>query len=496
MGFVEAELISLQQTNDSTHIAKYFFGRKHQQIKIFYNKNTFRKKDLQKISKNSTNEYFMLPFEKIESALIKLNNIQTQNGNAFARLGLKKIQLGKNNILEAELNTDYGNKRTIDTVIIKGYENFPRSFVKHYAGIKIGQSFIKPDIIKKNSSIDNLGFADAEKSPEVLFRKNKTEVYLYIIKKNFNLFDGVLGFSTNDKTQKLNFNGYLDLELNNNLNFGEQLSINYKADGNDQRNFKIKTKLPYLFNTPFGVGAELKIFKRDSTFATTDQQIRATYQIYPSLDTYLGYKGYESTNLLDVNNTSINVLDYKSRFVSAGFSFSKLQNNFLFPFGTLINVETEIGKRESENSNNDQLRISMEAQQIFNLTPTQSIYIKNGTSILFGEDYFTNELFRFGGINSMRGFEENSIDANFFSAVNTEYRYQPGNNLYLHSILDLAYFENQLQDTQEKLLSLGIGIGLQTEAGIFNFSVANGFNESTTFDISNTKIHISVRSKF
>ena len=112
------------------------------------------------------------------------------------------------------------------------------------------------------------------------------------------------------------------------------------------------------------------------------------------------------------------------------------------------------------------------------------------------DTYLTNELYQFGGINSIRGFGENSIDASFYSVLNTEYRYQFNNNMYLHSIIDLAYFENQNIDLKEKLYSFGFGIGLKTSPGILKFSIANGITENQDFNFSNTKFHISIRSEF
>jgi hemolysin activation/secretion protein len=107
-----------------------------------------------------------------------------------------------------------------------------------------------------------------------------------------------------------------------------------------------------------------------------------------------------------------------------------------------------------------------------------------------------NELFRFGGINSIRGFDENSIDASLFSVINTEYRYQFNDGVYLHSIIDVGYFENQTISLKEKLYSFGFGFGLNTKAGLFRFNVANGNRQNTPFNLSNTKVHISISSKF
>ncbi len=194
-----------------------------------------------------------------------------------------------------------GTIRSIDRIVIKGYEKFPKSFLKYYAGIKIGNTFNKEKIITQSEALNTLGFANNIKPPEALFKKDSTTVYFYLEKQKNNLFDGILGFSTDEETQRLILNGYINLELNNNLNYGEQFTLNYKADGDDQQSFRVKVTLPYLLKSPFGLGLELNIFKRDSTFVTTEQKALVSYQITPVTNSYAGYKGYESSNLLNEN---------------------------------------------------------------------------------------------------------------------------------------------------------------------------------------------------
>src|SRR5690606_1882469 len=186
--------------------------------------------------------------------------------------------------------------------------------------------------------------------------------------------DGILGFATDEETQKLALNGYLNLELNNNLNFGEQLLINYKADGQEQVNFRTKLTLPYLFKTPFGISGELKIFKRDSTFITTEQQLRATYQINPKSTTYIGYKGYDSSNLLDEVIAGTPIEDFKSKFFIFGGTYIKTQNRALFPVKTSILLDAGIGSREKEITTENQMRIETTINNIFNLNFNNSFF--------------------------------------------------------------------------------------------------------------------------
>ena len=496
IGFIENELRSLQKKNDSTYIALYHLGPKYKSIQLFYSKKDFSKKELLQVSKKITDSYFTLPFNTIESSITKLNSLKTENGNAFARIKLENITKRKKGSLSANIVVVNGDARTIDSIIVKGYEKISKSHIKYYAGIKKGKKFNKSNLIEKSNILNSLGFVSVTKPPEILFKKDSTIVYLYLKKEKNNLFDGILGFATDEDSQKLIFNGYLNLELNNNLNFGEQFLLNYKADGKDQQNFRARLILPYLFNTPFGLITELKIFKRDSTFSTSDQLIKVRYQINPTSKTYLGYKAYESSNLRKDNSINIDVEDYTSKFLLAGLSYTKTQNNILFPIKSKFHLDTEIGSKETKITTESQLRASLLFYYIFNLNYKNSIYLKNNTKAVNSDSYLINELFRFGGINSIRGFNENSIDASFYSVLNSEYRYQFNQDIYIHSIIDFAYFENQITALKQKLYSFGIGIGLQTSAGIIKFSIANGNAENQDFNFSNTKIHISISSKF
>ncbi|MEZ4818303.1 MAG: BamA/TamA family outer membrane protein, partial [Flavobacteriaceae bacterium] len=130
------------------------------------------------------------------------------------------------------------------------------------------------------------------------------------------------------------------------------------------------------------------------------------------------------------------------------------------------------------------------------LNERNSIFIKNHTRFLNSPNYLTNELFRFGGINSLRGFRENSIDASLFSALTTEYRYLLDQNAYVHSIIDIAYFENETVNINEELYGFGLGLGLNTKAGLFKFNIANGFSKNQSIRFDNTRIHIIYITRF
>ncbi|NCT17543.1 MAG: BamA/TamA family outer membrane protein, partial [Flavobacteriia bacterium] len=190
------------------------------------------------------------------------------------------------------------------------------------------------------------------------------------------------------------------------------------------------------------------------------------------------------------------VTDYTSAFFIFGGQFTKQQNNSLFPIKTTARISNEIGSRKIGDLSTNQFRTKVLANHIFQLNDFNSIYLNNQTEIVSSDTFLINELVRFGGINSIRGFDENSINASMFSVLNTEYRYQLGNDAYIHTIMDIAYFENKITPAKSQLYSFGIGLGMSTKAGIFKLNIANGKLKDQSFKLSNTKIHLSLTTVF
>ena len=76
----------------------------------------------------------------------------------------------------------------------------------------------------------------------------------------------MLGLQPDANTGRVNLTGDIDLRLRNALRRGEAIALNWRSLQNATQDLKVAGNLPYAFNTPFGIDASLKLFKRDSTF--------------------------------------------------------------------------------------------------------------------------------------------------------------------------------------------------------------------------------------
>ncbi|PIX10410.1 MAG: hypothetical protein COZ75_01490, partial [Flavobacteriaceae bacterium CG_4_8_14_3_um_filter_34_10] len=271
LGYINLQKSDLLKKNDSTYSVSFELKTKYEKIRLFFPDNFeqlgLTQKDFQKFSMESSHTYFTVDFKQIEFTLNTLNHKISEMGFPFTYLQLKELKPTLDTIptIEAQLVIVTDTKRKITEIEIKGYEKFPTSYLKYALGIRKGMLFQKQKITEKSNLLNNLGFAKNTKAPEVLFTNEETRLYLYIEKKNNNLFDGIIGFATNEDSKKLEFSGYLNLVLNNNLNYGEKFAVNYKNDGNEQQQFRVNAELPYLFKSPVGLELELQFFKKDST---------------------------------------------------------------------------------------------------------------------------------------------------------------------------------------------------------------------------------------
>ena len=492
-GYIESQIIEILKTPPQI-IVKLSLGSKYESIQLHASKPVFELLELDAVKNSDGSPNYTVEIGALESLLKLLTELLTSKSYPFASVSLKRIIPIDSSTLRADLVVDTKQARQLQSVEIKGYEKFPRSYIKHYLGIKTNTPFDLKAIQSKTEALDQLQFTKQIRPAEVLFTQDTTRVYLYLENIKSNRFDGFLGFGSDERSGDLELNGYLNLNLINNLNFGEAFRLNYRSDENDLKTFEAQLTLPYLFKTPIGSELELNIFKKDSTFTTAEQAAKVFYQINPKQKVFLGIRSTQSNALLQ--DTTPNVNDYKTNAYEFKYTYEKrTPQNLLFPINSALELRLSRSKRKTTNAKTNQTLYKLDAAKIVNLNRKNSFYIKLQLQGIDSDTYLQNELIRFGGINSIRGFEENSITATRLGVLVSEYRYRLSSTLYVHSIVDAGYFETSAQPDQ-KLYGFGFGFGLLTDAGLLKFNLANGQVENQNFRFSDSKIHLSLRTTF
>ncbi|MCK8141525.1 hypothetical protein MW871_06415 [Flavobacterium sp. I-SCBP12n] len=502
LGYIDNITDDAKLINDSIYISEFILGEKIKFLTINLDTDSLLASI---ISSSIKNNKIQLPYNEIDFFLKETSQKLEKIGYALAKLKLINIERNQNT-LYADLKLETAQKRNLNTITIRYAEEettkFPKGHLKQINKKYQNTIFNQKTVEKINDDFNKFSFVNQVKYPEILFTQDSTTIYVYLEKRKSNNFDGFLGFSNNEN-KKITLNGYLDLKLDNILGSGEELSVYWKSDGNNQKSFKGSLEIPYLFKSPVGIKTQLNIFRQDSTFQNTNIAIDLSYFINYGSRIYIGYHTTESSNIQNLESNLIS--DFNNSFITSSFEFTKFNNpNTAFPIKTQIGTSLALGSREiknlTNNTTNQQFIINLNIKHNILLNNKSAIELKTQNYYMQSKRYLANELFRFGGLNSIRGFPENSLNAYYYSTITTEYRYLITPNLYIHSILDYSILKNKLEFSNsiytENLIGLGAGIGINTKNGLFKIAVANGNNTKNKFETYNTILHISYNVKF
>ncbi|MEM6720499.1 MAG: hypothetical protein AAF611_14325 [Bacteroidota bacterium] len=495
VGYFDATYSKLEKVTDSVYQSTFSLNKKYTSLNINYNRDNLDESLLKVFNLQYTDSTLTITPENLPPFLEAIVENFQNTGNPFAEVQLQNIRKEQETIF-ADLTIKVTEKRRLDKVIIKGYEKFPKSFTKNYLRLT-SNTFNKEEITKQTKRINELSFARQLKDPEILFTKDSTILYVYIEKVKSNFFDGFIGFNSEEETGNLKLNGYLDLKLMNNLNAGEQFNILWKNDGNGQTKFLADLRIPYIFNSPVGINAGLDIFRRDSLFNIVNTKLNAFYQINQNNQVHVGIQQTESNNLLEDASLNTTIDDYTSFFTTAGYTFTKRNDAFsIFPRKMFVSFEGQVGTRKNDAESNEQTKFSFHGNYLWELNNRNFIYVNNTSEALISNQYLTNEKFRLGGIQSIRGFNENSLEATLYSTINTEYRYILSRNSYVHSIIDFTYLQDDLIQNDVKLYGFGFGLGIRSRSGLLKINYAVGRTDNAPIRLSESKVHISLSTSF
>lgn len=431
-----------------------------------------------------------MPIDKLQATLLKISKELDTNGKSFSKVQLKNILI-RDTTLFAHLDINPSKKRTIDKVIIKGYNEFPKSYLKNYFNIKPTDVFNQQKISEISEASNNLNFIKEIKSPEVLFTKDSTLLYMYLKKHQNNRFDGIIGFSSKENGDLL-FNGNLDIELNNILNTGEKFGLLWNSIGEEKQELKLLTEIPYIFNSKISPELSFNLYKQDSTFLSSKFDTRISYHLNTKTKLAFTYNSENSENLQE--NLTSTIKTYNNYFLGLQLKYTIPKNDIFLNNKFQLNLNPSFGKRETDENSTNQYKLEASITYLWDLNSRNTIFIKNKTGYLNSDNYINNELFRIGGANSIRGFNEQSISTNKYTYFNLEYRYLTSEKSYLYTITDIGRIN--LNTKNENLLGLGLGYLFNTNNSQINLSFTTGKTRLQNIDFKNIKLIINWVNRF
>lgn len=454
------------------------------------------------------------PFNPKQLELLFKRIIQyyENNGYPFASVQLDSLEL-EENLIKASLLINQNQYYSIDSILVLGDGKAHDNYLRRHLGLKENEPYQEEKITAISNRIREIPFLELSKEPEVQYYEKGVKIILNTKKKRASRFDGVLGLLSDETTGNIELTGDVDLNLINPFNRGENIGLNWRKLKGNSQDLKILMRYPYFLNSPFGLEFDFKLFKRDSSFIDLQTRIGFNYNLRRAEFIRMFYSNKSSNllsrkSLITNSNGQLPLLgDIRINAFGVGYQISRLDYQFNPRKGIELNGDFSVGLKrllkiaalEEENPGIYENVKTQTTQYDGKLIVNTFIPIKNRSTIklgnqsasTFSERLYFNELLRIGGLKTLRGVDEESINVSTYSIFTLEYRFLLDRNSFFSLFADGAYYEaeyleNYIKDTP---YGIGAGVSFETAAGIFTINYAVGKQFDNPVDIRAAKVH-------
>jgi uncharacterized protein YozE (UPF0346 family) len=511
-GYISASIDSI--LNDSLNYRVYISaGKRHKWVNLVY-----AKQDQAIVSKLGYNERFFskrpFNFSELSKFMEKIISYYENNGYPFAMAKLDSLQFNNEN-LSAKLKIEKNVFVKLDSLVTEGSGKVNQKFLLRYLGIKNGMPYNTQVFMGVSKKIKQLPFVTEKKPPIIQLTDKQNKLFLFLEKKNASQFDGIVGILPGDNGKTI-FTGDLKIKMVNTIfKSGETVDIQWRRLQTQTQDLKAIIIYPYIAGLPVGVDYNIKIYKKDTTFLDVNNALGLNYYFNGLNHLKVFYKQRNANLISTAGLSNITVLPEYADVITKAYGLGLFIEKYDYKFnprkGLGMNVQGSVGSRQIKKNPrvNDVAYSTLELKSsqyqtegsivgYFNLFKNHVVKLSSQFGSVFGNTIYKNELFRIGGLRTLRGFDEESIYASTYVIPTIEYRFLFEKNSNLFVFGEGAWYENSSVAgyTNDIPISIGAGINFETKAGIFNLSYAIGKQQGNGFDLRVGKIHAGLTALF
>lgn len=446
-------------------------------------------------------------FEKI------LSHAENQ-GFPFAAVSLDSIERDEHQ-LSASLNLNYGPIITFDTLQVTGDSKIKPDFLGKFLQIRPGDAYSQKKVDDGIRLVRNLPYLRWSGEPEMSFQNEEATLYLPISDRRINSIDGIIGFLPNElEGGRMLITGQFDLALFNVGGRGRNFELHWQSFNQFSQSLNVSALEPMLMGSSIDLRISFSLLKEDTTFLARDFRLDMGYRL--GANTYMKvFSRRQAGDLLAVNglaeaSTLPEVGDFRFNSYGLGLEQSWLDDRFFPRRGALANFEFSIGNKnilintalpasiyEGLELRTIQYYMTGSFEKHFYWNSRWGLFTKASLGWMENPNLFINDLFRLGGLRTIRGFNENFFFANNYAFLNFEPRYYFDTYSYFMIFADMGVLNNRvLSLPRDYPYAAGMGFSLETNSGIFNFIYALGGSNSQDFSLNLSKIHFGYTGRF
>ncbi len=374
--------------------------------------------------------------------------------------------------------------------------------LENLTGIKKGEYYQESKIINLTKRLSQFNYLEIIKPSEILFSSEGAELFTYLRFKKMSSLQGAIGLQPNPVSQRVGLTGELQLKLTNVLKRAELLDINWRSVQAGTSHLNARCAIPFLFQSSFGADGKLQLYKRDTTFLELKGNLAIQYTL-PNGALLKGIYQLLNSNILGstVNPLFPSNAKIQTHFFGAEFNIKSLDNLYNPRKGISFLGNVAVGNRFSETPTHKFYATVYKFQgEVESYQPIYKRHVlKFGIQAehYYADSLYSNERIRTGGLNSIRGFNEEQIFATTKIISTLEYRFLVDQLSYAFLFADQGFMQDKTLNTNISFpLGVGVGFAYGTKLGTFALVGALGKFNQNSFDFRETKIHFGYTAYF
>ena len=433
------------------------------------------------------------------------------NGYPFAKIRYDNAQRD-NSLLSIVLNIEKGQLIVLDTLYIKGDAKISYRFLKTFLGFRKGQPYSEAIFSSYDTRMQSLGYLSIIRPSEVEFIPGKARIYTYVTNRKSNRFSFLLGFQSDGKGMSgIRLTGDLHLDLRNTFRNGERNSIKWQAPGERTQRLDMQTQWPYILGSNLGISGRFNLYRRDKTYISINPEMMLDFYFANGSSLGIGFEHRKSSAIASAAHSVYG--DFNANFYRLSFSTGMLSDDIFHSKYFWAKTAMSVGVRNADSRmaayGREKISVGEAEGAISFFYPIYGEFAVFHSRLqarwLFpmvdGNNDFRfldNELYRIGGSQVLRGFNQESILTNGYSVaeIEVQYRLQQTINTSLFYDLGLVSHYSNGQIVTSFPFGVGVGVQLLTAGGILNISYALGEGFGQRLSLKDAKIHVGYLTHF
>jgi hypothetical protein len=521
-GYLSTGMDLSWKTKD-TAVVLYSLGSKVQNIKFVVHA-TDSSSQFPELNSN----HHPIDVQKVEYEILSYIKRNSEVGYPFSVIRTNTRMLS-NDSLQMEIFIDKGKKVNFSRLYQKPKELLREKYLNYELDFHYQSVFDQSKLSQMEKKIRRLPYLDLDHSPRLLFFGSQAQVWLYLKKKPSNKLNVLLGLAkiNSQSTQKYKLAGEAEVDLWNSLKLGEEIYLKYENLDPATSQFYSFFDFPYIQILPIGVAYYFKMIKNQENFLSLEHDGRVQHKFTGDLLLGMNYKFLQSF-IIQADSSSIiqsgrlpDQLDFVQR-LGGFFAKQNLLDDIRYPGeGWKWNFGLQLGRKNytlplalnKYLEENVQLMQELDSlqQNKWNIVadisgeyfhPLYKIFVsRSAIKVKYhysAQNLRSNELYREGGFNSIRGFNQGELWLQNYAWLSQEIRFKLDRKSFLQWFVDYMFAQTPLHSSLISRNYFGTGIGMQfgTMVGDFTFQFAWGKSGSQPLQWDAIKVHFGYSNFF